>query len=277
MMCERDSCRHPLISYHCKMTFTEALITAARRYCIDHHAYWANRYRNERSGQDFPVYTYSDSDYDLFPRYSILAAILGEIEMLVGKAVVSREMLVQVGFSAELPLTEGEDHPIEIAAIQQEREKFIHFIQTLTPEALEQITPLPHRRRLDAAEKEGVDQQLLERWYYDGNYWDPIDPRCPSEVIYLAKGAVTKEDYQSIIRFIDGNAVPYLLEVTEEGVITEITSGDVDPDCYETAYCDAHYTWIIYGSHEGTITFAGEPLLTFIRQLFTGRENLFNK
>lgn len=274
---EGAPCCHPLISYHCKMTSTEALITAARRYCIDHHAYWANRYRNERSGQDFPVYTYSDSDYDLFPRYNILSAILGAIEMQVGKAAVSRETLVQTGLSAELPFTADEDHPIETAAIQQEREKFIHFIQTITPEALAQTAPLPHRRRLDAAEKEVVDQQLLERWNYDGNYWDPVDPKCPSEVLYLAKEKLTTTDYQSIIRFMDDHVAPYLLEVTEEGVITEITPGDFDPDGDETAYCEVHYAWIIYGSHEGTITFAGEPLLTFIRQLFTGRENLFNK
>jgi hypothetical protein len=276
-MCESAACHHPLISYHCKMTSTEALITAARRYCKDHHAYWANRYRNERSGQDFPVYTYSDNDYDLFPRYNILAAILGEIEMLVGKTAVSRETLVQAGLSAGLPFTEGEDHPIEAAAIQQEREKFIHFIQTITPEALAQTAPLPYRRRLNAAEKEAVDQQLLERWNYDGNYWDPVDPKSPAEVLYLPKEAVTKEDYQSIIRFIDGHAAAYLLEVTEEGVITEIAIEEFDLNGDETAYCDEYYEWIIYGSHENTITFAGEPLLTFIRQLFTGRENLFNK
>ena len=277
MIHEGAPCRHPLISYHCKMTATEALITAARRYCKDHHTYWANRYRNERSGQDFPVYTYSDKDYDLFPRYNILAAILGEVEMLVGKASVSRETLVQIGLSAELPFTEGEDHPIETAAIQQEREKFIRFIQTITPEALEQTAPLPHRRRLDAAAKEEVDQQLLERWNYDGNYWDPIDPKSPTEVLYLPKAAITKKDYQAMIRFIDGYAGGYLLEVTEEGVVTEITTESFDPDAYETAYCDKHEEWIIYGSHEGTITFAGEPLLTFIRQLFAGQENLFNK
>ncbi|HEY9258984.1 hypothetical protein, partial [Chitinophaga sp.] len=260
---------------HCKMTFTEALITAARRYCIDHHAHWANRYRNERSGQDFPVYTYSDSDYDLFPRYNMLSAILGEIEVLVGNPAVSRETLVQIGLSAGLPFTEDEEHPIETAAIQQEREKFIHFIQTITPEALEQTAPLPHRRRLDATEKEQVDLQLLERWNYDGNYWDPIDPKSPSEVVYLAKRDVTTADYESLRRFIDGHARPYLLEITEEGVITEITPADFNPDSYETAYFDEHYEWIIYGSHELTITFAGEPLLAFIRQLFAGRENLF--
>lgn len=277
MLCEGPSCRHRLISYYCKMTFSESLITAARHYCKNHHAYWANRYRNERSGQDYPEYTYSDSDYNLFPRYNILSAILGEIEMLVGQTDVSRETLAALGLSTQLPFTDGEEHPVEKVAMQQEREKFIHFIQTITPEALEQTIPLPHRRRLNAAEKEAVDQQLLERWNYDGEYWDPIVDKCPSEILYLAKEHLTKADYQAIIRFMDGHTSAYLLEATEEGVVTEITAAEFHPDCYETAYCDEHYEWVVYGSHESTITFAGEPLLTFIRQLFTGRENLFNK
>lgn len=274
---EGAPCHHPLISYYCRMTFSEALITAARRYCMEHRTYWMTRYANERTGQDFPVYTYSDKDYDLFPRYNMLAAILGELELLVGKPDVSRDTLVQLGLSSQLPFNDSEEHPIEIAAMQQEREKFVHFIQTITPEALDQIAPLPHRRRLNTAEKEVVDQQLLERWNYDGDYWDPIVDKCHTELLYLAKANITKEDYQAIISFIGGYAATYLLEATEEGVITEIAVGEFHPDCYETAYCDYQYEWIIYGSHESTITFAGEQLLAFIRQLFEGREDLFNK
>lgn len=73
------------------MTSTEALITIARRYCMEHYHYWAVRYSKERTGQDYPAYSYSDNDYDLFPRYNILAAILGEIEIL---AFAGEELLV---------------------------------------------------------------------------------------------------------------------------------------------------------------------------------------
>jgi hypothetical protein len=65
------------------MSPADALITAARRYCEDNHSYWANRYANERSGADFPAYSYSEGDYDLFPRYNVLAAILAQVEVLV--------------------------------------------------------------------------------------------------------------------------------------------------------------------------------------------------
>lgn len=263
------------------MTSTEALITAARRYCNTNFSYWYNRYARERTGQDYPVYTYSDQDYDLFPRYNALSAILGETEMLVGKSWPDlsgcRAVLIQVGLSAQSPLIISEN-AIEAAAILDERNKFIHFVQHITQEELDLVAPLPYRRRLAEEEKEAVRQQLLERWNYEGNYWDPLEERCPTESLYLAKANITPTDYQSIINFISEHARPPLLEVTEDGSDTEIELSEFHPaDCYETICCDYDYKWLIYGSHESTLTFAGEQLLVFIRQLFKDREHLLNQ
>ncbi|SIN64171.1 hypothetical protein [Chitinophaga niabensis] len=259
------------------MTSTEALITEARRYCMEHYHYWATRYSKERTGQDYPTYSYSDNDYDLFPRYNILAAMLGEIETLVGKSFPSltdcRTSLIQIGRSANSSLTDRKDNLIESAAIQQERDKFIQFIDTATPEILEKTVPLPYRRRLEDAEKSDVYQVLLERWNYDGGYWDPIDNLSPVEIVYLAKAAITSADLQAITGFISSQAA-HLLETTEEGIITEISSGDFHLDCYETVFCDRNYEWLVYVSHESTVTFAGEALLGFVKHLFAGRENL---
>lgn len=265
----------------CGMTETAALITAALRYCKEHYAYWANRYANERTGQDFPEYTYSDSDYNLFPRYHALSAILGEIEMQVDQVYASlavcREALIHIGNEAQSPFTESEDNAIEKAAIRDERDKFVRFIQTITPEALSQVAPLPYRRRLNEKEKEAVKQQLLERWNYDNEYWDPVVEKSPAEVIFLPKAEITTADYQSIIHFLDQHAATHLLEVTEEDIYTAIAQSEIQFNSYETMYCDSRYNWLIYISHESTITFAGDLLLLFIRQHFKEREALFNQ
>src|SRR5437762_1138971 len=112
------------------MSPVDALITAARRYCQENFSYWANRYSNERSGSDFPTYSYSDRDYDLFPRYNVLAAILAQVEMQVGKTyqepMSCREALAQIGFTAQSPLTKGEQNVIAKTAIGNERDKFAH-------------------------------------------------------------------------------------------------------------------------------------------------------
>lgn len=262
------------------MTLTEALITAARRYCKEHHARWANRYAKERTGANDPSYSYSDLDYNLFPRYQVLAAILGEIEKQVGRPFPTldacRETLSHAGLTARSLFTEM-DNPIAIAAMQEEREHFIQYLQSLTPEALAQVAPLPYRRRLNEEESSLVRQQLLERWHYDGGYWAPLTANIPSNTLFVAQAALTAADRSAIRDYICKHAAPHLLEITEDYADAEITCNELDTDCYETVYCDENYNWLLYGSHESTLTFAGDALLVFVRQLFAGREQLLNQ
>ncbi len=67
------------------MNISEKCITIARRYCIENYHYWTEKYTNKRTGTDFPSYSYSKKDYDLFPRYHALRAIQNGVELLVGQ------------------------------------------------------------------------------------------------------------------------------------------------------------------------------------------------
>lgn len=262
------------------MTLTEAMITAARRYCKTHYTQWATRYSQERTGASYPVYAYTEQDYNLFPRYQLLAAILGEVEKLVGLPFVSleacRDALVQIGLTAQSLFT-SIDHPVAIAAMHQEREQFIQYLQNLTPEILAQVVPLPYRRRLNEEESRQVRQQLLTRWRYDGGYWDPLTDNSPWNTLFVAQDALTESDRRAICDYICQHATPHLFEITEENTDAEISCKEIDTRCYETVYCDEHYNWLLYGSHESTLTFAGDQLLAFVRQLFAGREALLNQ
>ena len=191
------------------MTPVESLITAARRYCQDNFSYWSTRYGNERSGQDIPVYSYSDQDYNLFPRYNALSAILDIVEMLVGEPYTDiadcRLALIEVGRSAESIFTNDENNTIAKAAIQDEQDKFVHYVQTVTLGELGLVDPLPHRRRLNSEEQKAIREELFEKWNFDGDYWDPLEKKCPVESLFLSKDSITKQDYQSIIESICKN------------------------------------------------------------------------
>lgn len=262
------------------MTLTEALVTAARRYCKEHLTRWTRRYSAEHPGFNSPVYSLTDSDYDFLARYHVLAAILDDVEKLVGKTFPSleacRETLFHIGLTARSLFTEN-DHPIAIAARQEEREHFVQYLQNLAPEALAQIAPLPYRRRLNEEESSIVRQQLLERWRYDGNHWVPLAANIPANTLFVAQSAMTQADRNAVTDYICQHAMPYLFEITADHSDAEITCRDLDTNCYATVYCDENYNWLIYGSHESTLTFAGEQLLLFVRQLFAGREQELNK
>lgn len=264
------------------MTPTESLITAARRYLKENFDYWTERYLKERTGEDFPEYTYTDNDYNLFPRYNVLHAILGEVETLVGQNQLNfeecKQALKGMGTKATSSLMEGAINNIEGTAMQEEREKFIDFIDHITPEQLKLVEPLPHSRRLSEEEKQTVRQALLTHWNFQGNYWEPLEELSPQPFIFLMNENVTDSDYERIISAIQKHAADYLFEITEDGSDTEITPDLFKPDdCYETIYCDKSYDWIIYGSHEETIAFGGTWLLELITELFADRKELLNK
>ena len=262
------------------MTHSEALITAARQYLQDNHSYWADRYSKERTGNDFP-YSYTDNDYNLFPRYNVLSAILSQVEILVGQNHLTGETckdeLKNIGLTALSPFTTGEQNDIAIKAMQDERQKFIEYIKNIQTEDLNTIEPLSHRRRLTKQESEQVRQSLFEKWNFQGNYWEPLEELSPQPSIFLMKDNIADSDYEKIIEEISRHSATKLFEITEDGSDAEIEFGLFHPDCYETIYCDTSYNWIVYGSHESTVAFGGTWLLDFIRLLYDNRQDKINK
>lgn len=161
--------------------------------------------------------------------------------------------------------------------LQEERQKFIEFIENITEDDLNSIEPLPHRRRLKQEESKQVRQSLLEKWNFQGNYWEPLEELSPQPSLFLIKDNVADTDYEQILEEIQKHAHNKLFEITEDGSDAEIEFGLFHPDCYETIYCDRTFSWIVYGSHESTIAFGGTWLLDFISQLYADRQDKLNK
>jgi hypothetical protein len=262
------------------MTHTEALITSARRYLKDNFSYWADRYSKERTGDDYP-YTYTDNDYNLFPRYNLLSAILDKVETLVGQNDLNvekcKQELKNIGLTANSSFTTDEQNDIAINAMQEERKKFTDFIENVAESDLKSVEPLPHRRRLSNEESNQIRQTLREIWNFEGNYWEPLEELSPTPTIFLMKNNLTDNDYEKIIEEMKKHADNKLYEITEDGSDAEIEFSFFHPDCYETIYCDRGCEWIVYGSHEGTVAFGGTWLLDFIRQLYSDRQVKLNK
>jgi hypothetical protein len=255
----------------------DALINIARKYCQDNFAYWAERYSKERTGTDVP-YSYSDSDYNLFPRYNALSALLAEVETLVGQKNIDLETGKNELKSIDLDgLIAEADNDIERHAMQDEKEKFTAFIDGLSPEALQHVTPLPYRRRLKGADKAAIRTALLEQWNYDFDYWDPVVEISPNPVVFVSNSHLTESDYKSIKTFLAAHAEKHLFEITEEGAFSELEWEQFHPEGVETVYIDRTFNWIIYVSHESTITFGGTALTEFVHQLFADRSDLLDK
>ncbi len=121
------------------MNSQQTLVTIAIRYCIDQYSYWVQRYQLERTGADSP-YTYSDSDYNLFPRYHTLNAIrLGLLE-IVSREFPSFEMckssILEIGNHFETDFVNSPKNEIERQAILDERRKFERQIEEIEEDEL---------------------------------------------------------------------------------------------------------------------------------------------
>jgi hypothetical protein len=161
--------------------------------------------------------------------------------------------------------------------MQEERNKFINFLEKILVKDLNSIELLAYRRRLTKDESKQVRQALLEHWNVQGNYWEPLEELSPKPTIILMKENITDSDYEQIIKKIQEHAEYNLFEITEDGSDAEVELSLFHPDCYETIYCDKSFQWIVYGSHEGTVAFGGNWLLDFIKELYSSRQDKLNK
>ena len=83
--------------------------------------------------------------------------------------------------------------------------------------------------------------------------------------------ALTEAGYLPIIVDDFSNSNPDVIDKLKDITKTDIINYEVDIltfdiDWIESAYCDINGNWLIYISHEGTITFAGQELLTSIEK-----------
>lgn len=264
------------------MTKMEGLHTLVRTYCINAIAFWKKEYAEKRTGSDFPEYTYSDSDYNLFPRYNAIDAILKGVELIVPEEYKDFKTLkrdiIEAGLQNETPFTNNPDNEIEEKAIQDEKKKFKIYVEALKETDVKNVEPLPLRRRLKSDEKLTVRQMLHEVWGYDGDYWEPLGKKSPRETVFLLSKYITDGDRSFIRELLAKKGVKHLYEVNDTGddYETDLESFNASYHDHEVMYFDETYKWAIYGSHEETITFGGEWLINSIKERFKDRLEVLN-
>jgi hypothetical protein len=262
------------------VTQTEQILTLARRFCIDNILSWTDYYKKTRTGNDIP-YDYSKHDYNVFPRYQTSEAILRGIESLVGKTFDSidqcKNEIKELGRTSQSHFTTGKLNGLQGKAIEDARQKFIDFIDDITVEQLDIVEPLPYRRTLIEREANAVRQELNRHWDFDGGYWEPLTSCSLKPFVFYDKENLTEEDFKKIKEIVLSCSDSRIYEISETRYDYEIDISEFEADCYEIIYTDKRFEWIIYGSHEGTIAFGGEWLLTELDKQLIDKLELKNK
>jgi hypothetical protein len=269
------------------MSESTALHTAARRYCQERFSQWLQIYEELQRKENWqvqklfePDWDYSDEAYLTFPRYRIDKAIQVEVERLKVDPGTGfdelRARLLRACDVAEARLETELKKRIARKALHEEAENYRVYIRVLRPNDLSGIEPLPFRRVIDDWESNKIWNQLKEVWRIDGSYWFPLEKSpVPRNVLAF------HTDY-----FRAMNGLALLRETLQSRGITRVFQlhefGDPDYEIelgiFEPAYRDggesystsAEPDWVVYASHESSITICGDWLIHVFRAEWPG-------
>lgn len=246
-------------------TLIEKLHTAARRYCIDRYHYWSEMYTEMvKTGRDRDDSNYTDNALRVFPRYNVLNAILVEIEGFTPQDFSILEeatkLIGTVGRTAEDVFTKDPSSPIAEKAMDEEREAFVHFIQTLSEEELGDVEPLPYRRTLKTSESRQIWTELMKAWDIQDSYWYPLSD-CSIDNVNAFQDKYLREEVgpETVRTLLAEHGIIRVWELREHGPEYEMELTAFDPyyNGAEGYWCSENMDWIIYVSHESSITIGG--------------------
>ena len=261
----------------------EALHTAARRYCVDRAAEWELRYSDVRSDEERArrhagvpeptTYSYSSEALDTFPRYHVLHAVQAAVEAFtpadLGSLDEARELLAVAAATADNLFTRPPTGETEQRAMDEERELFGRYVSDLSHEELARVEPLPFRRTLSPKESAALWAELEKRWGVKG-YWYPLDraPEAapPPHASAFSSDPFHGDDLQKCLR--DVLSTLGATRVWELRELDTDTNNEIELALLEPVYTgaegfwmDSSFDWLIYASHEGSVTVAGRDLL----------------
>ncbi len=245
----------------------EALHVAVRHYCIDRARHWRVRYFAHINDKSEPP------PYGFMPRAKLLDAVLTDIESVVPSDFATldslRDYLLLAGYTAQS--TETKRYmSVAMDVMDDARERYGTYVRGLTPSKLLEIMPLPFRRVIGKKESARLWHGLDERWNTGGKfYWYPLKPGVmPLDVMAFQSAwfqvAVSNDTMRTILA---ANGIFRLWEFNEHGAIIEIDLMflDVDYDGDERYWTAGTMDWLLYASHESSITVAGNWLIEAVK------------
>lgn len=160
--------------------------------------------------------------------------------------------------------------------VDQVKKEFLDYMETLSPQ--ESGCDMPYERVILGGEAEQLVNRFFRKWDYEKNqYWYPLQDRGEGERLYLMDRYVETREGEllqllglpenRIYQYGESNyAVHHVLETDS----LSFYGGT------ESVFTDKDFTWMIYCSHEQTVTFAGS-IVGQVKDLFAPEKEHWNK
>jgi hypothetical protein len=269
------------------MDDTTALHTAARRYCEGRFSDWFQDYKDLQTKEKWQVenlfengWDYSEEAYRIFPRYRVARAIQVEVERLTPDFEASfeelRTRLISACDAAESHLHQELKNALAREALHKEADDFRAYIRVLNPSDIQGVEPLPYCRVINNAESKRLWNQLQQVWGIRGGPWFPLkEGPVPSNVIAFHEDYFGKINGVELLRdTLQSRGVGRVFQLQEFG--PPEPEYEIDLSIFVPAYGsggDQYSTsglsdWLVYASHESSITFCGDWLTRVLEERF---------
>jgi hypothetical protein len=216
------------------------------------------------SGEDRAGAGYTPAAYRLFPRYRLDDDIQMWVEKISVKNLASLEecrvVMLDAGRQAHnLLVSEFDKHPDALIALSEEWDTFDKYISALGTPHLELIEPLPYRRVLTEPESKQLRQTLAARWSVNG-YWYPLSQLDSgmNVIAFHAELWRQRRGTEILLRALEERGIDKCYALLEGPSDYELDRALVDPTYRgDEAFITSDFEWLIYSSHESSITVAG--------------------
>jgi hypothetical protein len=260
---------------------------AARHYCINGIAKWRERFsvlcstgRNKVTNSD-GSWAYTDEAYGIFPRYEILKAILAEIESFsptdFKSAGETTTLLSAAADTAESDFTSFKE-TLAIAAANEERRNFQKYVNSLELDKCANLPLLPFRRSLTTQQHKQLHAALISIW---GTWYGGCTDlkSAPNNITLHTEAMETPDSYSQLRKALIEHGITRLFEIREWGSGYEL---DVELAGFTYTGAEGFWTsgdlsWMVYSSHESSITFGGTWLIEHMRRVLTGFDRYIYK
>jgi len=151
---------------------------------------------------------------------------------------------------------------------------FADYVLTASIDELTQIEPLPFQRTLTEAQTAEVFDALRARWGIAGFYWYPLDreetAKPPPHAMAFDAEPFGEEHVLELLRTalagLDAVRVLQLCEPPEPDRELALEWLESVYEGSESIVTDASCSWVVYASHESSVTVAGEQILPALQE-----------
>ncbi|MEP7364073.1 MAG: hypothetical protein ABI972_12525 [Acidobacteriota bacterium] len=264
------------------MDEARALHTAARRYCRTQHDEWWQkdqtlglRLFHQGTGR-WKTDQATPEEFAVYPRWMILQAILREVEMLDPDDLPPmsdlRSCLRKIGREATDDSLAYPGNEPGTPAMDDERRRFLQYIESLSQLELGKVRPLPYLRILTVDETKPLWDLVEKRWGIKGYCYPPPDGELPSDMLAFHTDYFDEQKIEIVRKILAERGIKRIRQLRGIGLEIELESFQVSFSVSmgskvlygageEGYWMSEGQDFLVCASHEASITIGGAWLV----------------